>query len=223
MLPITRSAHVCLEPGPRSFSILAHISGVSVNDTRPEAKIATMIVIANSRKMRPTRPDMEDTPRLMILAPVVAARKGEQADLLEELRAQGFTRVRIDGRVHELDSAPRLARNAKHSIDVVVDRVKARADAKQRLAESLETALRHADGKAVVQETDNRKEHLFSAKFACPRCDYAISELEPRLFSFNNPLGACPRCDGLGSIEFFDPKRIVAHPNLSLAAGAIRG
>jgi len=164
----------------------------------------------------------EDT-KLMILAPVVAARKGEQAELLEELRAQGFTRVRIDGRVHELDTAPRLARNAKHSIDVVVDRVKARPEAKQRLAESLETALRHADGKAVVQETDNRKEHLFSAKFACPLCDYAIPELEPRLFSFNNPMGACPRCDGLGSIEFFDPKRIVAHPNLSLAAGAIRG
>jgi excinuclease ABC subunit A len=161
--------------------------------------------------------------KLMILAPVVAARKGEQADLLEELRAQGFTRVRIDGRVHELDAAPRLARNAKHTIDVVVDRVKARADAKQRLAESLETALRHADGRALVVETDSRKEHLFSAKFACPLCDYAIPELEPRLFSFNNPMGACPRCDGLGSIDFFDPKRIVAHPNLSLAAGAIRG
>jgi excinuclease ABC subunit A len=161
--------------------------------------------------------------KLMILAPVVAGRKGEQADLLEELRAQGFTRVRIDGRVHELDAAPRLAKNAKHSIDVVVDRLNARADAKQRLAESLETALRHADGRALVVESDSRKEHLFSAKFACPLCDYAIPELEPRLFSFNNPMGACPRCDGLGSIEFFDPKRIVAHPNLSLAAGAIRG
>ncbi|HUQ24784.1 MAG TPA: excinuclease ABC subunit UvrA [Burkholderiales bacterium] len=161
--------------------------------------------------------------RLMILAPVVAARKGEQAELLEELRAQGFTRVRIDGRVHELDAAPRLAKNAKHSIDVVIDRVKVRADAKQRLAESLETALRHADGRALVFESDSRKEHLFSAKFACPLCDYAIPELEPRLFSFNNPMGACPRCDGLGSIDFFDPKRIVAHPNLSLAAGAIRG
>ncbi|OAI52868.1 ABC-ATPase UvrA [Betaproteobacteria bacterium SCGC AG-212-J23] len=160
--------------------------------------------------------------RLMILAPVVAARKGEQAELLEELRAQGFTRVRIDGRVHELDAAPRLAKNAKHSIDIVVDRVKARADAKQRIAESLETALRHADGRALVVEND-KKEHLFSAKFACPLCDYAIPELEPRLFSFNNPMGACPRCDGLGSIDFFDPKRIVAHPNLSLAAGAIRG
>jgi len=133
----------------------------------------------------------EDT-KLMILAPVVAARKGEQAELLEELRAQGFTRVRIDGRVHELDTAPRLARNAKHSIDVVVDRVKARPEAKQRLAESLETALRHADGKAVVQETDNRKEHLFSAKFACPLCDYAIPELEPRLFSVQQSDGRLP-------------------------------
>ena len=161
--------------------------------------------------------------RLMVLAPVVAGRKGEQADLLEELRAQGFTRVRIDGKVHELDGAPRLAKNVKHSIDVVVDRLRVRADARQRLAESLETALRHADGKAVVTEVDARKEHLFSAKFSCPKCDYALPELEPRLFSFNNPMGACPRCDGLGTIEFFDPKRIVAHPNLSLASGAIRG
>src|SRR5580765_3141624 len=161
--------------------------------------------------------------KLMILAPVVAARKGEQAGLLEELRAQGFTRVRIDGRVHELDAAPKLAKNSKHTVDIVIDRVKARADAKQRLAESLETALRHADGRALVFELESKKEHLFSAKFACPLCDYAIPELEPRLFSFNNPMGACPRCDGLGGIDFFDPKRIVAHPNLSLAAGAIRG
>jgi excinuclease ABC subunit A len=164
----------------------------------------------------------EDT-RLMILAPVIAGRKGEQAELFEELRAQGFTRVRIDGRVHELDATPRLAKNAKHSVDVVVDRLRTRADARQRLAESLETALRHADGKALVLETEKNEEHLFSAKFACPACDYALPELEPRLFSFNNPMGACPRCDGLGTIEFFDPKRIVAHPNLSLASGAIRG
>jgi len=161
--------------------------------------------------------------RLMVLAPVVAARRGEQADLLDELRAQGFTRVRIDGRVHELDAAPRLAKNAKHSVDVVVDRVTVRAEAKQRLAESFETALRHADGRAIAVETDSGREHLFSAKFACPACSYALAELEPRLFSFNNPAGACPRCDGLGAIEFFDPKRVVAHPNLSLAGGAIRG
>ena len=161
--------------------------------------------------------------RLMVLAPVVAARKGEQAGLLEELRAQGFTRVRIDRVVHEIDAAPRLAKNAKHSVDVVIDRLRARADGRQRLAESLETALLHADGRAVVVESDSRKEHLFSARFSCPACDYALPELEPRLFSFNNPMGACPRCDGLGVIEFFDPRRIVAYPNLSLASGAIRG
>src|SRR5438067_4796185 len=166
----------------------------------------------------------EDT-RVMVLAPVVAGRKGEQADLLEELRAQGFTRVRIDGRVHELDAATRLAKDRSHSVDVVVDRLRARADVKQRLAESLETALRHADGRALAIETDSGREHLFSSKFACPvpGCEYALPELEPRLFSFNNPMGACPRCDGLGSVEFFDAKRIVAHPNLSLATGAIRG
>ena len=164
----------------------------------------------------------EDT-RIMVLAPVVAGRKGEQADLLDELRAQGFTRVRIDGTVHELDGKPRLAKNVKHSVDVVIDRVRVRPDARQRLAESLETALRHADGKAVVVEAETKKEHVFSARYACPACDYSLPELEPRLFSFNNPIGACPRCDGLGSVEFFDPKRIVAHPNLSLASGAIRG
>jgi excinuclease ABC subunit A len=163
----------------------------------------------------------EDT-RLMVLAPVVAGRKGEQADLLEELRAQGFTRVRVDGKVHELDAAPRLAKNLKHSVEVVVDRLRVRADLKQRLAESFETALRHADGRAIALEADTGKEHLFSAKFACPACSYSLAELEPRLFSFNNPMGACPRCDGLGAIEFFDPKRVVAHPNLSLASGAIR-
>ena len=161
--------------------------------------------------------------RLMVLAPVVAGRRGEQADLLDELRAQGFTRVRVDGKVHELDAAPRLAKNAKHSVDVVVDRLKVRLEAKQRLAESFETALRHADGRAVAVETDSGREHLFSAKFACPACSYALAELEPRLFSFNNPAGACPRCDGLGAVEYVDPKRVVAHPNLSLAGGAIRG
>jgi len=164
----------------------------------------------------------EDT-KLMILAPVIARRKGEQVELLDELRAQGFTRVRVDGKVHELDAAPRLSKNVKHSVDVVIDRLRVRADTKQRLAESFETALRHADGRALVVETDSHREHLFSAKFSCPLCDYALPELEPRLFSFNNPMGACPRCDGLGAIEFFDPKRVVAHPNLSLASGAIRG
>ncbi len=164
----------------------------------------------------------EDT-RLLVLAPVVAGRKGEQADLFEELRAQGFTRVRVDGKVFDLDAAPRLTRNVKHTVDVVVDRLKVRADAKQRLAESFETALRHAAGRAIAVEPDSGKEHLFSSQFACPQCGYALAELEPRLFSFNNPMGACPGCDGLGTVEFFDPKRLVAHPNLSLASGAIRG
>ena len=164
----------------------------------------------------------EDT-RLMVLAPVVAGRKGEQADLFDELRAQGFTRVRVDGKVFDLDLAPRMAKNVKHTVEVVVDRLKVRADIKQRLAESFETALRHAAGRAVAVESDSGKEHLFSSKFACPICGYALAELEPRLFSFNNPMGACPTCDGLGTVEFFDPKRLVAHPNLSLASGAIRG
>jgi excinuclease ABC subunit A len=168
----------------------------------------------------------QDT-RLMILAPVVAARKGEQAELFVELRAQGFVRLRIDGKVHEIDSLPKLAKNVKHTVEVVVDRLKVRPDAKQRLAESFETALRHAEGRAIAVEQsesgDLEQEHLFSSKFACPVCSYSIAELEPRLFSFNNPMGACPECDGLGSITFFDPKRVVSHPDLSLASGAIKG
>ena len=161
--------------------------------------------------------------RLMVLSPVVAARKGEQVELLDELRAQGFTRVRVDGRVQDLGAAPRLPKNVKHTIEVVVDRLKVKPEAAQRLAESFEIALRHADGRAIAVETDSGREHLFSARFACPQCGYALAELEPRLFSFNNPAGACPRCDGLGAVEFFDPRRVVAHPNLSLASGAIRG
>ena len=161
--------------------------------------------------------------RLMILAPVVSGRKGEQNDLFTELRAQGFARLRIDGQVYEIDALPKLAKTQKHTIDVVVDRLKVRGDLRQRLAESFETALRHADGRAIAQEMDSGQEHLFSAKFACPVCSYSLPELEPRLFSFNNPLGACPSCDGLGAIQFFDPKRIVIRPDLSLADGAIRG
>ncbi|OQA34324.1 MAG: UvrABC system protein A [Betaproteobacteria bacterium ADurb.Bin341] len=161
--------------------------------------------------------------RLMVLAPVVADRKGEQLDLFEELRSQGFARVRVDGKVYELDELPKLAKTQKHSVDVVVDRLKVRDDMRQRLAESFETALRHADGRAIAIEMENGREHLFSARFGCPVCSYSLPEMEPRLFSFNNPMGVCPKCDGLGVIQFFDPKRVVAHPNLSLAAGAIRG
>ena len=169
--------------------------------------------------------DLPEGTRVMVLAPLVVGRKGEQAELFDELRAQGFVRLRIDSEVHEIDQLPRLDRNRKHTIEIVIDRLKVVADGsiQQRLAESFETALRHADGRAVAVEMDSGREHLFSAKFACPACSYSIPELEPRLFSFNNPLGACPRCDGLGEITFFDPKRVVAFPHLSLAGGAIRG
>ena len=174
----------------------------------------------------------EDT-KLMILAPVVANRKGEHVELFEEMQAQGFIRFRVRSgggtaneevaKIYEVDSLPKLKKNDKHTIDVVVDRLKVRADMKQRLAESFETALRLADGRAIALEMDTDKEHLFSSKFACPICSYSLQELEPRLFSFNNPMGACPECDGLGQITFFDPKRVVAHPSLSLAAGAVKG
>ena len=161
--------------------------------------------------------------KLMILAPVVANRKGEQMDLFAELRAQGFARVRVNGTVYEIDDVPKLAKTHKHTVDVVVNRLKVRDDMRQRLAESFETALRHAEGRAMALEMDSGAEHLFSAKFACPVCSYALQELEPRLFSFNNPMGACPKCDGLGVIQFFDPKRVVTQPSVSLAGGAIRG
>ncbi|WP_341643568.1 excinuclease ABC subunit UvrA [Thauera sp. SDU_THAU2] len=161
--------------------------------------------------------------RLMILAPVVAGRKGEQADLFADLRAQGFVRVRVDGEVMELDAMPPLEKGRRHNVEVVIDRLKVREDLRGRLAESFETALTHADGRAIAVEMDGGREHLFSARFACPVCSFALAELEPRLFSFNNPAGACPKCDGLGQVEFFDPARVVAHPELSLAAGAIRG
>src|SRR6202521_3118414 len=166
---------------------------------------------------------MPEETKLMILSPAVVNRKGEQAELFMELRAKGFVRVRIDGTVYEIDATPRLTKNQKHTVEVVVDRLRVRQDLKQRIAESFETALRHGDGRAIAVEMDSGVEHLYSAKFACPICSYSLQELEPRLFSFNNPMGACPRCDGLGAISFFDPKRVVAFPQLSLASGAIKG
>ncbi|WP_321840820.1 excinuclease ABC subunit UvrA [Paraburkholderia bannensis] len=171
--------------------------------------------------------------RLMILAPVVVDRKGEHAELFDDMQAQGFVRFRVrsgggtanegEAKIYEVESLPKLKKSERHTIDVVVDRLKVRPDMKQRLAESFETALRLAEGRAVALEMDTNKEHLFSSKFACPICSYSLPELEPRLFSFNNPMGACPECDGLGQITFFDPKRVVAHPSLSLAAGAVKG
>jgi excinuclease ABC subunit A len=167
---------------------------------------------------------MQEGSKLMLLAPVMRERKGEHLALIEELRAQGFVRARIDGRIHELDEAPALDKKRKHTIEVVVDRFKVRADLQQRLAESFETAISLADGIAIIapMEGEDGEEVTFSARFACPECGHSISELEPRLFSFNNPAGACPGCDGLGVKQFFDARRLV-NGELTLAEGAIRG
>ncbi|HHH38177.1 MAG TPA: excinuclease ABC subunit UvrA [Sedimenticola sp.] len=163
--------------------------------------------------------------KLMLLAPVVSDRKGEHQKLLQELNAQGFIRARIDGEIHELDAPPELELHRKHTIEAVVDRFRVREDLALRLAESFETALKLSGGLARVAWMDDpeAEELVFSANFACPVCGYSLPELEPRLFSFNNPAGACPTCDGLGVEQFFDPERVVGHPHLSLAAGAVRG
>ncbi len=162
---------------------------------------------------------------LMLLAPAIADRKGEHAELIEELQAGGFVRARIDGQVVELDQAPKLDVRRKHTVEAIVDRFKVRPDLGQRLAESFETALRLGQGVARIAYMNDpqRAELVFSDKFACPICNYSLSELEPRLFSFNSPTGACPACDGLGTQDFFDPQKIVANPHLSLAGGAVRG
>jgi excinuclease ABC subunit A len=181
----------------------------------------------------------EDT-RLMILAPVVRDRKGEFVELFEDMRARGYVRFRVGsggtaGAVVEAEDLPRLAKTEKHDIDVVIDRLRSRPEVKQRLAESFEAALRIADGRAIALELGSGggadeagppkplAEHLFSSKFGCPVCSYSLPELEPRLFSFNSPVGACPACDGLGQVTVFDPERVVAFPTLSLAAGAVKG
>jgi excinuclease ABC subunit A len=185
----------------------------------------------------------EDT-KLMVLAPVARERKGEFIDVFAQMQAQGYVRFRVDGQSYEFDDLPKLKKAEKHNIDVVIDRIKVRSrpaqaidaesggpseaqtefdNMRQRLAESFEAALRLADGKAIALEMDSDREHLFSAKFSCPVCSYSLSEMEPRLFSFNSPVGACPTCDGLGHMEFFDPERVVAFPSLSLASGAVKG
>jgi excinuclease ABC subunit A len=161
--------------------------------------------------------------RLMVLAPVVRDRKGEFADAFADWQAQGYVRFRVDGTAYEAADLPKLKKAEKHDLDVVIDRVKVAPGLQQRLAESFEAALRIADGRAIALEMDTGKEHLFSSKFACPVCSYSLSELEPRLFSFNSPVGACPSCDGLGQVTVFDPDRVVAFPSLSLASGAVKG
>ena len=166
--------------------------------------------------------------RLVILAPVVRDRKGEFTELFMQMQAQGFVRFRIgasggERQVFEATELPKLKKTEKHDIDVVIDRLRARPEMKQRLAESFEAALRIADGRALALELDSGNEQLFSNRFACPVCSYSLPELEPRLFSFNSPVGACPHCDGLGQVTAFDPERVVAFPSLSMAAGAVKG
>ena len=169
--------------------------------------------------------------RLMVLAPVVRDRKGEFVELFEQMQAQGYVRFRVDGATVDAADVPKLKKGEKHDIDVVIDRIKvpaagdlaAAAPLRQRLAESFEAALRIADGRALAVEMDVAAEHLYSSKFACPLCDYSLPELEPRLFSFNSPVGACPTCDGLGVTTVFDADRVVAFPSLSLASGAVKG
>ena len=164
----------------------------------------------------------EDT-KLMVLAPIARERKGEFAEVFADLQAQGYVRFRLNGQTVSFEDLPALKKTEKHDIDVVIDRLKVKPEMQQRLAESFEAALRLADGKAIALEMDTGKEHLFSARFSCPLCSYALGELEPRLFSFNSPQGACPACDGLGHTEVFDAERVVAFPSLSLASGAIKG
>ncbi len=168
--------------------------------------------------------------RWMLLAPVVRDRKGEHLQVFDQLRAQGYVRVRVNGVLHEIDAVPALALRQKHTIEAVIDRFKPRSDIRQRLAESFETALKLGDGMAIVLSMDvpaesgsPREPLLFSSRYSCPVCDFSLPALEPRLFSFNSPTGACPGCDGLGVAQYFDPAKVVAHPELSLAAGAMRG
>jgi len=168
---------------------------------------------------------MPEGTRLMLLAPVVADRKGEHVQLMQDLMAQGFIRARINGEIYELDQPPSLDLRKKHRIDAIVDRFKVKEDVRLRLAESFETALRLADGVARIAFMDDasQEELIFSDRFACNICGYSLTELEPRLFSFNNPSGACPGCDGLGVKQYFDPERVVVNEELALAGGAIRG
>ena len=161
--------------------------------------------------------------KLAILAPIANNRKGSFDEECASLQAQGFIRVRVDGQMIDLDSMPELNKNEKHNIDVVIDRLRVKPESKQRLAESFETALTLAHGRVIALDMDSNEEHLFSSRYACPVCSHSLPELEPRLFSFNNPVGACSSCDGIGHVGFFDPKRVVAFPELSLGSGAIRG
>ena len=167
---------------------------------------------------------MPEGSKLMIVAPVIRDRKGEHLQVIDTMRSQGFIRLRVDGYVYDIDDVPPLDKKKKHTIDVVVDRFRVKEGLEQRLAESFETALEMADGIALVADMDGEAEDItFSARYACTQCGYSLSELEPRIFSFNNPAGACPTCDGLGVRQFFDPEKVVHNPAATLAEGAVRG
>ncbi len=164
-----------------------------------------------------------ESTKIALLAPVITGRKGEYLDLLQNVQALGFTKVRIDGEIYEIDSGPKLDKNKKHDIEIVIDRLKITPDSKDRLTDSIETALKHSSGKIITLNLDTQEQQLFSTTFSCPMCDYSIADLEPRMFSFNNPFGACQKCDGLGQITFFDPQKVVVNPDCSIADGAIKG
>ena len=167
--------------------------------------------------------ELGENKKIIVLAPLISNQKGTHRDLINELRSQGFIRIRLDGEIYEIDDLPIIEKNQKHQIEVVVDRLKIDEESKQRLTESIETSITLSKSKVIVQEIDNEKSHLYSKKFACPICDFSLNELEPRIFSFNNPVGACSACDGLGNKTFFDKDKIISMPDLSLSAGAIKG
>ena len=167
--------------------------------------------------------ELPEDAKIMLLAPLVVNRKGEHVDLLNHVQVLGFTKVRIDNELYNLGETPLLDKNKKHTIEIVIDRLKIKPDLKSRLTDSVETGLNHGDSKIKLVNLDSGMEKWFSSKFACPECDYSMPELEPRIFSFNNPVGACSRCDGIGHITFFDPEKVITNPDISIADGAIKG
>jgi excinuclease ABC subunit A len=166
---------------------------------------------------------LPESTKIALLAPMISGRKGEYLDLFDNIQALGFTKVRVDGIIYEIDALPQLEKHKKHTIEIVIDRFKISPGIKNRITDSVETSLTQSNGKIKTLNLDTNAEQLFSTAFSCPECDYSISELEPRIFSFNNPFGACPKCDGLGQITFFDPYKVITNPDISIADGAIKG
>ncbi|MFN7095518.1 MAG: excinuclease ABC subunit UvrA, partial [Burkholderiales bacterium] len=166
---------------------------------------------------------LPESTKIALLAPMISGRKGEYLELFDNIQALGFTKVRVDGIIYEIDALPQLEKHKKHTIEIVIDRFKISPGIKNRITDSVETSLTQSNGKIKTLNLDTNAEQLFSTTFSCPECDYSISELEPRIFSFNNPFGACPKCDGLGQITFFDPYKVITNPDISIADGAIKG